>query len=184
MAEIVIILTLDKTIIELNIDNWMVDELGCTDLFNQQLPTMPWNSLMDRMMKELHAQGKTIEDIKKVLRRIPYILGLCDLRIVSDANMLFIEIILDHLCIKNCFSEINSNPSYIDEEGKGMIDHRKNSSDFSHGRKEKFNISWGSGDFCPSFKLSEGDFIMPRKDFPIWDSICESRALVRAEIHE
>ncbi|KAG8380072.1 hypothetical protein BUALT_Bualt07G0155400 [Buddleja alternifolia] len=76
MAEIVIILTLDKTIIELNIDNWMVDELGCTDLFNQQLPTMPWNSLMERMMKELHAQGKTIEDIKKVLRRIPYILGL------------------------------------------------------------------------------------------------------------
>ncbi|GFP86130.1 inorganic pyrophosphatase 2 [Phtheirospermum japonicum] len=93
---------------------------------------MPWNSLMDKMMRELHAQGKSIEEIKEVLRRAPihpsivpavktaYALG-CDLRIVSDANMFFIETIVDHLGIKNCFSEINTNPGYVDKQGRLRI---------------------------------------------------------------
>ena len=51
--------------------NWLIDELGFTDLFNQLLPTMPWNSLMDRMMMELHSKGVTIEEIEEVLKRIP-----------------------------------------------------------------------------------------------------------------
>lgn len=46
MAEIVVIFDFDKTIIDLDSDNWVVDELGATDLFNQLLPTMPWNSVM------------------------------------------------------------------------------------------------------------------------------------------
>ena len=36
----------DKTIINCDSDNWVVDELGLTPLFTQLLPTMPWNSLM------------------------------------------------------------------------------------------------------------------------------------------
>lgn len=36
----------DKTIIDLDSDNWVVDELGASDFFNQLLPTMPWNSVM------------------------------------------------------------------------------------------------------------------------------------------
>jgi len=43
---IVIVFDFDKTIIDVDSDNWVVDELGFTDLFNQLLPTMPWNSLM------------------------------------------------------------------------------------------------------------------------------------------
>lgn len=71
MAGIVVVFDFDKTIIDVDSDNWVVDELGATDLFSQLLPTMPWNSLMDRMMKELHAQGKTIQDIEEVLKRVP-----------------------------------------------------------------------------------------------------------------
>ena len=102
MAGIVVVFDFDKTIIDVDSDNWVVDELGATDLFNQLLPTMPWNSLMvscvdffiinsvlvsvgeldypqcslvnvvqDRMMKELHSQGKTIDDIAEVLKRVP-----------------------------------------------------------------------------------------------------------------
>ncbi|KAG8380071.1 hypothetical protein BUALT_Bualt07G0155300 [Buddleja alternifolia] len=220
MTGIIVVFDFDKTIIELDSDNWVVDELGATNLFNQLLPTMPWNSLMDRMMKELHAQGKTIEDIKEVLRRAPihprivpaikkaHALG-CDLRIVSDANMFFIETILDHLCIRNCFSEINSNPSYVDEQGrlrispyvdfhssphgctlcppnmcKGMIIERIQASLAKEGKKSIIYLGDGSGDFCPSLKLNEGDFVMPRKNFPVWDLICENRGLVKAEIEE
>ena len=46
MAGIVVVFDFDKTIIDLDSDNWVVDELGATDLFNELLPTMPWNSLM------------------------------------------------------------------------------------------------------------------------------------------
>ncbi|KAL3824433.1 hypothetical protein ACJIZ3_020462 [Penstemon smallii] len=220
MNGIVVVFDFDKTIIELDSDNWVVDELGATDLFNQLLPTMPWNSLMDKMMEELHAQGKTIEDIKEVLRRAPihprvipaikkaHALG-CDLRILSDANLFFIETILDHLGIKDCFSEINTNPGYVDEEGKlrispyidfhssphgcslcppnmckGMIIERIQASLAKEGKKRMIYLGDGSGDFCPSLKLKEGDFMMPRKNFPVWDLICENRDLLRAEIHE
>ncbi|KAK6124958.1 hypothetical protein DH2020_041303 [Rehmannia glutinosa] len=220
MSQIVVVFDFDKTIIELDSDNWVVDELGATDLFNELLPTMPWNLLMDRMMKELHAQGKTIEEIKEVLKRPPihprivpaikkaHALG-CDLRILSDANMFFIETIIDHLGIKNCFSEINTNPSYVDNEGrlrispyvdfqssphgcnrcppnmcKGMIIERIQASLAKEGKKRMIYLGDGIGDFCPSLKLGEADFMMPRKDFPVWDLICENRALLRAEIHE
>ncbi|KAL7100077.1 hypothetical protein ACP275_09G126000 [Erythranthe tilingii] len=217
MAGIMVVFDFDKTIIEVDSDNWVVDELGATDLFNELLPTMPWNSLMERMMKEMHAKGKTIEEIKDVLKKVPihprvvpaiktaHSLG-CDLRIVSDANMFFIETILDHLGIRNCFSEINSNPSYVNGEGrliispyvdfltsphgcnlcppnmcKGMIIKRIQANE---GNKKMIYLGDGVGDFCPSLKLKEGDFMMPRKNFPAWKLICENRGLLKAEIFE
>ncbi|XP_009631067.1 inorganic pyrophosphatase 1-like [Nicotiana tabacum] len=219
MAGIVVVFDFDKTIIDLDSDNWVVDELGATNLFNQLLPTMPWNSVMDKMMKELHAQGKTIADIEEVLKRAPIIprvvpaikaahaLG-CELRVVSDANIFYIETILKHLGIMDCFSEINSNPGYVDEEGKlriqpyhdfhtsshgcslcppnmckGLIIERIQASLAMEGKKRMIYLGDGAGDFCPSLKLKKEDFVMPRKDFPVWKLINENRELVRAEIH-
>ncbi|GFP88871.1 inorganic pyrophosphatase 2 [Phtheirospermum japonicum] len=168
MAEIVIVFDFDKTIIEPDSDNWVVDEFGANALFNELLPSMPWNSLM-----EFHAQGKSLEEIKEVLRRVPihprivpaikaaYASG-CDLRIVS---------------------EINTNPSYIDEEeGRLRISPYVDFHTCTHGCPP--NMCKGIGDFCPSLKLGEGDFMMPRKDFPVWDLICENREALKSEIHE
>ncbi|KAJ4951807.1 hypothetical protein NE237_028639 [Protea cynaroides] len=132
MAGIVVIFDFDKTIIDCDSDNWVVDELGFTQLFNQLLPTMPWNTLMDRMMSELHSQGITIKQIEECLKRVPlhpriitaiksaHVLG-CDLRILSDANRFFIETILKHHGLMDYFSEINTNPSFVDEEGRLRI---------------------------------------------------------------
>lgn len=208
----------DKTIIDVDSDNWVVDELGFTDLFNELLPTMPWNSLMDTMMKEMHEQGKTIEDIIRVLKKIPIhprvvpaireahdVLG-CELRVLSDANMFFIETILEHLGIKDCFSEINTNPGFV-EEGrlricpyhdftvsthgcnlcppnmcKGMILKRIQAS--LEGKKRITYLGDGIGDYCPSLKLNEGDYMMPRKDFPAWKLISENPMLIKAKIQE
>lgn len=210
----------DKTIVECDSDNWVVDELGATDLFNELLPTMTWNSLMDRMMKELHSQGKTIEDVVEVLGRIPihprvvpaikaaHALG-CDLRVVSDANLFFIETILKHLGLRDYFSEINTNPSFVDGEGrlrifpyhdfnksphgcslcppnmcKSLIVERIQDSVTVEEKKKFIYLGDGSGDYCPSLKLRDGDYVMPRKGFPLWDLICQNPKLVKAEIHE
>ncbi|GMN35974.1 hypothetical protein TIFTF001_005673 [Ficus carica] len=90
---VVVVFDLDKTIIDCDSDNWVVDELGFNELFTHLLPLMPLNSLTDRMMMELHSQGKTIHDTEECLKRTPidtavisaiksaYAFG-CDLRIL------------------------------------------------------------------------------------------------------
>ncbi|KAL6219464.1 hypothetical protein ACLB2K_007223 [Fragaria x ananassa] len=117
---------------------------------------MPWNSLMDRMMKEFHSQGKTIEDIVEVLKtttihprivaaiKAAHALG-CDLRI-----------------------------SVITEGIRALIE----------GRKRMIYLGDGVGDYCPSLNLREGDFVMPRKKFPVFDKICQNPLDLKAEIYE
>ncbi|XP_077217154.1 thiamine phosphate phosphatase-like protein [Tasmannia lanceolata] len=223
MAGIVVVFDFDKTIIDCDSDNWVVNELGATQLFNELLPTMPWNSLMDRMMKELHSMGKTIEEIAECLRRAPlhpqiirsiksaYALG-CDLRIVSDANFFFIETILKHHGLFDYFSEINTNPTFVDEDGKlrifpfhdfnssphgcnlnscslnickGVVIERIQASVSAERKKRIIYLGDGKGDFCPALKLGEGDYVMPRKNFPLWDLICSCPPLsLKAEVHE
>ncbi|GAB4842441.1 hypothetical protein Ancab_012413 [Ancistrocladus abbreviatus] len=217
MAGIMVLFDFDKTIVDVDSDNWVVDGLGFTDLFNQLLPTMPWNSLMDRMMKEMHAAGVTINEITEVLKRIPihpriipaiesaYAAG-CELRIVSDANRFFIETILNHLGLRNYFTEINTNPGHVDEEGRLRIFPYHDFTNFSHGcnlcppnmckglvierilseegKKKFIYLGDGSGDYCPSLKLRAGDHLMPRKNFPLWDLICKNPKLIAATIHE
>ncbi|XP_023889495.2 thiamine phosphate phosphatase-like protein isoform X1 [Quercus suber] len=220
MARVVIVFDFDKTIIDCDSDNWIVDELGVTQLFTQLLPTLPWNSLMDRMLMELHSQGKTIEVIAECLKKVPLNPRIissiksahasgCDLRIVSDANAFFIETILKHHGLINCFSEINTNPSFIDREGrlrilqfhdlnspphgcnicppnmcKGLIMEKIRASVSAEGNKRFIYLGDGSADFCASLKLEGGDFLMPRKDFPIWEIICTNQRLIKASIHE
>ncbi|KFK43955.1 hypothetical protein AALP_AA1G196200 [Arabis alpina] len=233
---VVIVFDFDKTIIDVDSDNWVVDELGFTDLFDKLLPTMPWNSLMDRMMKELHDHGKTIDEIKQVLRRVPihprvitaiksaHALGgkdnrvlnhptlilRCELRIVSDANTLFIETIVEDLGISEFFSEINTNPVLVDEQGrlkifpyhdftksshgcsrcppnmcKGLIIERIQASLTKEGNKMKMvYLGDGAGDYCPSLKLKIEDYMMPRKNFPVWDLISQNPNLVKATVRD
>ena len=57
----------------------------------------------------------------------------CDLKIVSDANLFFIETILKHLGLEDCFSEINTNPSFVDEEGRLRIFPHHDFTSSSHG---------------------------------------------------
>ncbi|KAK7271954.1 hypothetical protein RJT34_28255 [Clitoria ternatea] len=218
MAGIVVVFDFDKTIIDCDSDNWVVDELGFNDLFNKLHPTMPWNTLMNRMMMELHSHGKTIEDIVQVLQRVPvhprtlqaikiaHAFG-CDLRIVSDANTFFIDTILKHLEIRECFSGINTNPGYVNEEGRLMILPYHDFNKCPHGcalcpqnmckgliidgiresiREEKRFIYLGDGvgDYCPSLRLKERDFVMPRKDYPVWGLIMKDPLRIKGEIHE
>ncbi|KAF8399437.1 hypothetical protein HHK36_015302 [Tetracentron sinense] len=46
MAGIVVVFDFDKMIIEYDSDDFVVQELGATQLLNRLLPTMPWNTLM------------------------------------------------------------------------------------------------------------------------------------------
>ncbi|RYR40498.1 hypothetical protein Ahy_A09g046252 [Arachis hypogaea] len=188
MAGIVVVFDFDSTIIECDSDNWVLDETGFTEKFYELLPTTLWNPLMDRMMGELHSEGKTIEEIVEILKRTPlnprivhaieaaYSLG-CDLKIVSDANMFFIETILKHHGVRNCFSEIIANPSY------GVIIERIQNLLSTEGKKKFIYLGDGNGDFCPSLKLKENDYLMPRKYFPLSDLVSKDSNKIKAEVH-
>ncbi|MBA0774798.1 hypothetical protein Gotri_009982, partial [Gossypium trilobum] len=155
-----------------------------------------------------------IEDIAAVLKRSPihpriveaiksaHALG-CDLKNVSDANTFFIETILEHHGLKECFLEINTNPGFVDQQGRLRIFPHHDFTKSSHGcqhpsclpnmckgtvieriqaslsmedpKKTKIYLGDGLGDFCPSLKLGDGDYVMPRKDVPVWDLICKNR---------
>ncbi|KAI3871653.1 hypothetical protein MKW92_007183 [Papaver armeniacum] len=223
MAGIVVVFDFDHTIIDCDSDDWVFDQFGVTKLFNQLLSTMSWNTSVDMVMKEIHTQGGTVEEMVEGLKRVPlhpqmitaiksaHSLG-CDLRIVSDANVFFIETILKHYGLLEYFSEIITNPNSVDEQGrfrvlsyndfaftdphkcslacppnmcKGKIMERmRDSLAFDEGKKQIIYIGDGKGDFCPSLKMREGDYVMPRKNYPVWELICNSLIHIKAEIHE
>ncbi|XP_021717918.1 inorganic pyrophosphatase 2-like [Chenopodium quinoa] len=220
MEGLMVVFDFDKTIIDCDSDEWVVTELGFTPLFNKLLlvDTMPFNTIMDTLMKEMHKQGITIDDIVQVLKRVPihprvvpaiisaHAAG-CDLRIVSDANTFFIETVLDHLGVKDYFSEINTNPGYVDQEGRLRILPLHDFTKSPHGcsnpcppnmckglvikrllreqeSKKIIYLGDGLGDYCPSLMLRENDHVMPRKNFPVYDLISRNPNLIKAKIHE
>ncbi|XP_021750952.1 thiamine phosphate phosphatase-like protein [Chenopodium quinoa] len=132
MSKIVVIFDFDRTIIDEDSDRWVITNMGVTPLFNQLYSTLPWNSLMNRMMEELHIQGKTIEDIGDCLKQMPlhpkiisaiksaHSMG-CELWIVSDANQFYIKTILEQYHLLEFFKEVTTNPTFVDDEGRFRI---------------------------------------------------------------
>ncbi|KAL8265531.1 hypothetical protein R6Q59_023661 [Mikania micrantha] len=217
----IIIWDFDRTIMDDDSDRWVVVEMGLTQLFNQLRQTLPWNSLMDRMMKELHSQGRTIEDIINCLNRVqlhPQIISAiraahahgCDLKVLSDANQFFIETILKNHGVYDCFSDIITNPTLVDEEGRLSIFSYHGPAIPPHGcnlcppnlckgfvmneiqesasqelkKRVVIYIGDGGGDFCPTLKLGEEDHVMPRKDFPLHRLISKSATPIKPKVHD
>ncbi|KAF0898528.1 hypothetical protein E2562_008122 [Oryza meyeriana var. granulata] len=216
-AAVVVVFDFDKTIIEWDSDDWVITKLGASDAFSRLRPTMRWNPLMDRMMAELHAQGRSADDIRECLNSAPldaHVLSAirtasalgCDLRVVSDANAFFIETVLEHHGVLGCFSEINTNPARVDGDGRLRISpfHDPDSSPHgcslcpdnmckgkiieriqatANGKRHFIYIGDGRGDYCPSLKLGEGDYVMPKENYPLWNLISSNTQLLKAEVH-
>ncbi|XP_054808137.1 thiamine phosphate phosphatase-like protein [Prosopis cineraria] len=218
-GNIVVVFDFDRTIIDDDSDRWVVKEMGLTQIFNELRSTLPWTPLMDTMMKELHSQGIRTKDIAECLKKVllhPSIIAAiksahalgCDLWIISDANMFFIETILEHHGILGCFSQVNTNPTHVDEEGRLHIIPFHNSSMAPHNchlcpsnmckglvidkirgslpekKRRLIYVGDGTGDYCPTLRLEGGDFVMPRRKYPLWNRIFSNREQVNAQVHE
>ncbi|KAL2501378.1 Inorganic pyrophosphatase 3 [Forsythia ovata] len=218
-GKIVMIFDFDRTLIDDDSDRWVLTNMGLTHLFYQLQSTLPWNFLMSRMLEELHLQGRSVYDIAECLQQIPlhpriiavirtaHALG-CDLKVVSDANEFYIKTILEHHGVYNCFSEIITNPTVVEDGGrlrifpyhdmasshgcnlcppnlcKGCVLEQIQSSISESERKRLIYVGDGRNDFCPTLKLDAQDFVMPRMNFPLFDRILNNPMLVKAKVHE
>jgi pyridoxal phosphate phosphatase PHOSPHO2 len=54
----------------------------------------------------------------------------------------------------------------------------------AEGEKQFIYVGDGKNDFCPALTLKETDALMPRKNFPLWELICNNKMLVEANIQE
>ncbi|MED6227231.1 hypothetical protein PIB30_111420 [Stylosanthes scabra] len=51
------------------------------------------------------------------------------------------------------------------------------------GKKKFIYLGDGNGDFCPSLKLKESDYLMPRKEFPLSDLVSKNSNKIKAVVH-
>ena len=54
----------------------------------------------------------------------------------------------------------------------------------TEGKKRFIYLGDGIADFCSALKLGEDDFLMPRKNYPIWEIICRNPKIIKARINE
>ncbi|CAN6250860.1 unnamed protein product [Urochloa humidicola] len=127
-----VVFDFDKTIVDCDSDNWVVDALGATRRFDDLLRRLPWNTAIDAMMGELHGEGKTAEDVRACLRAAPLSPHVaaairaarargCELRVLSDANAFFVATVLAHHGLAAFFSGTDTNPAAIDAAGRLRI---------------------------------------------------------------
>ncbi|CAN6271996.1 unnamed protein product [Urochloa humidicola] len=217
-----VVFDFDKTIVDCDSDNWVVDALCATRRFDDLLRRLPWNTAIDAMMGELHEAGKTAEDVRACLRAAPLSPHVaaairtahargCELRVLSDANAFFVATVLAHHGLAAFFSGTDTNPAHLDANGRLRIrpyhDFASPSAAGGHGcvlpscppnmckgkvmerilREEEEKVAGaagrprrrravvylgdGKGDYCPSMKLGEGDYVMPRAGYPVCELI-------------
>lgn len=51
------------------------------------------------------------------------------------------------------------------------------------GKKKFIYLGDGSGDFCPSLKLKESDYVMPRINFALCDLVSKNSNDIKAHVH-
>ncbi|KAF8036379.1 hypothetical protein BT93_C2176 [Corymbia citriodora subsp. variegata] len=119
------------------------------------------------------------------------------------------ETILKQHGLLGCFTEIVTNPAFVDAEGrlnivpfhdsastphgcnlcppnmcKGLVLKRIQAADSEFRKRRYIYLGDGKGDYCPCLRLGAQDFVVPRKSFPLRNLIYNKQALIKAVIHE
>lgn len=162
--------------------------------------TVQWTDLVAMMLKEFHERGGTREQIETALRNIPFhpamarvITGLkgdpnTTLLSISNANSVFIPIILEEKGLMDHFTEIVTNPAEWDESGLLKLRRRVDPTGVQHGcmigcsanmckgeeleaflerHKPQFDqiiyVGDGENDYCPVLRLRSQDTVLCRR---------------------
>ncbi|KAG0891371.1 hypothetical protein G6F34_011742 [Rhizopus arrhizus] len=134
-----------RSLIEQDSDYWTIYNLS-PELWlevKRNENSMQWTDLMDYALCKLQDDGIAINDIAQNLKTIPFSQEmrnvLMDLKskeipviLLSDANTFYIETILTAYDVRDCVTQIITNPAYIDEKGRLRVQRYILASDPQH----------------------------------------------------
>eukprot|EP00288_Rhodomonas_lens_P007509 CAMPEP_0177739676 /NCGR_PEP_ID=MMETSP0484_2-20121128/27154_1 /TAXON_ID=354590 /ORGANISM="Rhodomonas lens, Strain RHODO" /LENGTH=243 /DNA_ID=CAMNT_0019253757 /DNA_START=9 /DNA_END=740 /DNA_ORIENTATION=- len=128
---VLVVLDFDFTVIDVNSDTFVVEKLSTeTAQAMQRLKEASkenqWTAGMDREMACLHQRGVSIDQIESCLASVPIEPALkgvltdlsskdVEFRVLSDANTMFIEVILKANGLDQAVSRIVTNPSSVSD---------------------------------------------------------------------
>ncbi|KAF9926790.1 hypothetical protein FBU30_003701 [Linnemannia zychae] len=133
-----------ESLIDTDSDRFVIEYLS--PILRQKLDTssMQWTDLQNDCLKIYHEQGGSSHKVRESLTKIPMdgkMIEACRLlhskgwvlAIVSDANQVYIEGILEHYGIRDLFSAIITNPAFWDDKGRLHIQRLIPSDGTPHG---------------------------------------------------
>ncbi|DBA97088.1 TPA: putative phosphatase phospho1 [Trebouxia sp. C0004] len=195
---VLLVLDFDWSMIEENSDTFVVHELGGWDSFQRlQAQGLPWTELMDAAMVAVHSQqSRTAADIKAACVRVPMHHKMHEVLqetsassnvlmvILSDANTVFIDYILQAQGLQGCFNDVITNPArFVDgalrispyhEQRHGCAACPPNLCKglvieellLQHNYRQVIYLGDGRGDYCPCTRLGPNDHILARQHYP------------------
>ncbi|EIE23797.1 hypothetical protein COCSUDRAFT_41939 [Coccomyxa subellipsoidea C-169] len=208
-----VVFDFDWSLVEENSDTWVLDQLGATAIFKRLKATgMPWTQLMDISLLAAHEElGKGRQEILEACASVPFAACMqqavkelagrgCDLVILSDANSLYIDTILQHHGLQEHFKEVHTNRAYWEGDSLRVLPHHQDPephgcpncpANLCKGKvmerlllQQNYSrvvyLGDGPGDFCPSTRLGPRDFVLSREFYPT-GAPCSLLRLARAE---
>lgn len=215
-AACVVVWDFDWSMVNENSDTWVVKQLGPeseTTYMREHYSEMQWTALMDHMLGRLHAHhGVTRDDIARAMAELPWFeevkLVVKELgedprvtqHIISDANSVFIEDILRHHGLLECFASTTTNPAAYDDAGTLRVQPHQ-PADTPHGcalcpvnlckggvldrllsdrdaglYKRVVYVGDGGGDFCAVTRLRAGDVACVRRGYKLQTLVERAKA--------
>ena len=209
MSKILFAFDFDETIINVNVDDWFTD--AAPDKPFETSGFSCWTDYMQLIFNTIHSRGYSKEQVLAAMDSIeisaPIVASLraisksekADAVIISDANTLCIERILEKNGLAGVFKTIISNPTSFDDEDLLKIDyyHRdhgcarcpanlcksKALAPYKVGYDKVVYVGDGYNDCCPSLNLSANDVVVARQGFPLAQHVNDSGVL-KATLHD
>ncbi|OBZ86898.1 Pyridoxal phosphate phosphatase PHOSPHO2 [Choanephora cucurbitarum] len=193
----------DWSLIEQDSDYWAIHTLSpeVWQEVREKRETYQWTDLMDHALCRLQEIGFTKADVVNALKTIPFtdemrrvLLKLknenVSVILLSDANTFYIETIMEAYGVRDCITEIITNPACEDEQGRLRVRRYIQPSNAQHnctnpcsvnickGKElekviERFGginginkiayIGDGKNDFCPATRLRNTDVFYMRE---------------------
>uniref|UniRef100_A0A3B5MRQ6 Uncharacterized protein n=1 Tax=Xiphophorus couchianus TaxID=32473 RepID=A0A3B5MRQ6_9TELE len=203
--KILMVFDFDHTVVDENCDIWVIKCLPQQTLPESVESTYrrgQWTEYMGRVMAYIGDQGVAPDRVRSVMETIPFTPGMLELLtfisenkstvdciVVSDANTMFIDWVLQGAGLRVAVDQVYSNPASISESGymelrphhshqcakcpvnmckkKVLETYLSGKADGGEVYGRVFYVGDGGNDLCPSFCLSGRDAVMPRKGYTL-----------------
>ena len=199
----------DRTLIEVNVDQWFID-LAAADTSFLASGFTCWTDYMQQMFTMIKSRGYGREQIlagMDSIRVSPAVKTACsiifesnstDAMIISDANTFAIKRILEANGMAEMFKDVISNPAFFDDQDLIKIDycHRNHGcprcptnlckskalAPYKVGYDKIVYVGDGHNDICPSLSLSSNDVVIAKKGLYLANHVNDN-GLLKASLH-